>query len=157
MPTEDRRYESWPTVNLNNQQEFLPQSPTELAKMEALRRAMSDPPPVTPLGQSLGINDIIDMQRFNNLAASDLYGSYTAPIGQKGAEIPPAPMAPPANFQAPQPQGYGGPMPNINVNPWTQRPNIGLSLPTAAGNLQMEGGYKNPYDWKATLGLRREF
>jgi hypothetical protein len=76
---DDRRKERWPTVNLGRDQEFLPQTPTEMAKMEALRQAMAPPPPVTPMGQQLGIEDIIRMMEFQRKLQPDMYGSYDLP------------------------------------------------------------------------------
>jgi len=75
----DRRYEPWPTVNLRRDQEFLPQTPTDMAKMDALRQAMAPPPPVTPMGQQLGLDDIIKMMEFQRLIQPDLYGNYDLP------------------------------------------------------------------------------
>jgi hypothetical protein len=74
---DDRRKERWPTVNLGRDQEFLPQTPTEMAKMDALRRAMADPPPVTPMGQQMGMQDILRMIEFQRLLQPNLYGSYS--------------------------------------------------------------------------------
>jgi hypothetical protein len=74
----DRRNEPWPTVNLRRDQEFLPQTPTEMAKMDALRRAMADPPPITPMGQQLGMQDILRMIEFQRLLQPNLYGSFQA-------------------------------------------------------------------------------
>jgi len=71
---DDRRNERWPTVDLRRDQEFLPQTPTEAAKMDALRRAMADPPPVTPMANQIGMQDILRMIEFQRLLQPDLYG-----------------------------------------------------------------------------------
>jgi hypothetical protein len=73
---DDRRKERWPTVNLGRDQEFLLQTPTEMAKMDALRRAMADPPSVTPMGQQMGLEDILRMIEFHKRIQPDLYGSF---------------------------------------------------------------------------------
>ena len=157
---DDRRNERWPTVDLRRDQEFLPQTPTEAAKMDALRRAMADPPPVTPMGNELGMQDLIRMQQFQQMAAPDLYGGYSGQsAGVRGMESPPPSAIPPANIQAPEAQGYGGPLPQISVEQFGPRPqfNMGVTLPTSAGDFSARGSYTSPQEWKALLGLRREF
>ena len=68
-------------------------------------------------------------------------------------------QAPPANVPAPAPQGYGGPLPNISAEqfgPQTQY-NAGITLPTSVGDLNAQGSFTRPEEWKALLGLRRQF
>ena len=156
---DDRRKERWPTVNLGRDQEFLPQTPTEMAKMDTLRRAMADPPPVTPMGQQMGLDEILRMQQFQALAAPDLYGSYSgSPTGVRAMDTPEQKL-PPAPISAPEPQGYGGPLPTISAEQFGPRPqfNMGVTLPTSAGDFSARGSYTTPQEWKALLGLRREF
>jgi hypothetical protein len=151
---DDRVNERWPTANLRRDVEFLPQTPTELAKMEALRRVMTNPPSVTPMADNLGMQDILRMQEFQKLIQPDLYGSYAAPnAGVRGAELPPA------NVQPPEPQGYGGPLPEISVEQFGPQPrvNMGVTLPTSAGDFSARGEMTNPQDWRALLGFRRSF
>jgi len=157
---DNRMGEAWPTVDLKRDQEFLPQSPTEMAKMDALRQAMAPPPPVTPMGNELGMQDLIRMQQFQQMAAPDLYGGYSGPsAGVRGMDFPPAPAPPPANIQAPEAQGYGGPLPQISAEQFGPKPqfNMGVTLPTSAGDFSARGSYTSPQEWKALLGLRREF
>jgi len=140
----------------------LPQTPTEFAKIEALRKAMTPDPAVTSMGQSMGLDDIMRMQEFSKAIQPDLYGSYSAgPTSVRGAQIPAElPPPPPANIQPPEPQGgYGGPLPDISTTqfgPKTQY-NMGVTLPTSIGDFSARGSYTTPEQWKAMLGLRREF
>jgi hypothetical protein len=55
---DDRRNEPWPTVDLGRDVEYLPQTPTEAAKNDALRNAMAPFPPITPMALQAGVNDI---------------------------------------------------------------------------------------------------
>ena len=163
MPVSDRRYEEWPTANLNRDVEFLPQTPTEMAKMDVLRRAMASTPPVTPMGQQLGLDEIMRMQEFAKLIQPDLYGSYSSGnTGVRGAQIPAdSPPPPPANIQAPEPQGgYGGPLPDISTTQFgTSKPNynMGITLPASIGDIRASGTYTTPEQWRAMIGLRKEF
>lgn len=163
---DDRRPEEWPTVDLKRDQEFLPQTPTYMVKMDMLRRVMSDPPPVTPMGQQLGIDDIIRMQQFQNAASPDLYGGYSAPIGVRAGglpELPPIqvspppqplpklPPPPPAKFNSKEPSGYSGVLPYI-----TPDKGLGVTLPTSVGDVTAEGNYR-PGEWRGLLGFKRKF
>ena len=151
MTVYDRRSEEWPTANLGRDQEFLPQTPTEATKMDVLRRAMADPPPVTPIGQQLGVDDIMRMQEFQKLITPDLYGSYSpSSTGVRAGEFPKVPEMPPVKFSPPEPQGYSGPMPNIAGN------RMGITLPTASGDFSARGSY-SPNGPRLELGYRRQF
>jgi hypothetical protein len=130
-----------------------------MAKMDALRQAMTPPPPVTPMGNELGMQDLIRMQQFQQMAAPDLYGSYAPESAGIRAGKLPEQQLPPANFQAPEAQGYGGPMPQISAEQFGPKPqfNMGVTLPTSAGDFSAKGGYTSPEEWKTMLRLRREF
>ena len=156
---DNRMSEAWPTVDLKRDQEFLPQTPTEMAKMDALRQAMTPPPPVTPMSNELGMQDLIRMQQFQQMAAPDLYGSYAPESAGIRAGKLPEQQLPPANIQAPEAQGYGGPLPQISAEQFGPKPqfNMGLTLPTGVGDVTGQGSFTSPEEWKTMLRLRREF
>jgi hypothetical protein len=133
------------------------ESANNMARYDTMQ---SHDPPVTPLGQQLGVDDVIKMLQMQRLMLGMKPEPTNAPGVARAAQIPvEIPQSPPAYFQAPEPQGYGGPMPDISAmqfGPRTQY-NMGVTLPTSIGDLNARGSYTTPEQWKAMLGLRREF
>lgn len=159
---EDRRNEPWPWHPINKNEEYKGNYSLSPQSIQNIKRPWLDnPPPVTPMGQALGLDDIIRMQEFQKA----LGPPQAVPPGRGGMttrampNIPDMPPAPPANILPPNIPGYGGPLPEISAEQFGPKPqfNMGLTLPTGVGDVTGQGSFTSPEEWKAMLRLRREF
>jgi hypothetical protein len=150
---QDRREEPWPFHPLQTDQEYKGNysvSPSAAHNI-VTRPWINNPPAPTPMGNSMGLQDILEMERFQKLLGP--------PQNAQSGVVKASEQLPPANVQPPEPQGYGGPLPEISVEQFGPQPrvNMGVTLPTSTGDFSARGEMTNPQDWRAMLGFRRSF
>jgi hypothetical protein len=156
---QDRREEPWPFHPLQTDQEYKGNysvSPSAAHNI-VTRPWINNPPAPTPMGRDLGLDDIMKMEEIQRLLGSQ----QKIPMSSTVRAMPDAPAPPPANIPPPEPQGYGGPLPQISADGFREnmdvRHNMGVTLPTSAGDFSARGEMSNPRDWKALFGFRVPF